>query len=188
MTQLVRNPLPLQSPLPDAVAGPMRELLLGAAEADEVARLRRFTGFARGPLLERLAMDAAGRAAPALVTLYPAVHMAWADGEADDEERRRIRQAAWELELDADARGWAQLEAWLAEPPPLGAGVLFQEFVTEAMQTWSAQRYAHWSAAVLALATEVAEASGGGWFSSPVSAPEASWLEALTVALDPLKP
>jgi tellurite resistance protein len=187
MTQLVQNPELFRLPLSDFVAGPMRELLLSGREGDEASRLRRFTGFARGALLDRLAVEAGGCAAPALLTLYPAVHMAWADGEADDEERRRIRQAAWELELDGHPRGWAMLEAWLTQPPPLGVGVLFQEFVTEAAQTWTAQRYAHWRAAVLGLAMAVAEATGGGWFSKAVSPPEAAWLEALEASLDPLK-
>jgi hypothetical protein len=187
MTQLVRSALPTLAPLPDAVAAPLRELVSAGAGVDEATRLKHFTGFAPGPLIDRLVLEAGGVAAPALLTLYPAVHAAWCDGEADDEERRRILQAGWELELDRDPRGWALLEAWLAQPPPLGLGVLFQAWAAEAMRSWTAVRYEPWRAAVLALAREVAEASGGGWFSSAVSAPEGAWLESLAAALDPLR-
>lgn len=133
----------------------------------------------------RIVAEAAGRATPALYTLFPAVLVAWADGAPDEHERHLVRALAWELELDRDARAWALLERWLEARPGVGDGAAWHDFVDLALGALPALDYEAWRHDVIECAWSVAMASGGGWLTSPVSALEREVLANVEATLAP---
>src|SRR5271169_2906582 len=53
-----------------------------------------------------------------LLTLLPAIQVAWADGAVQERERRVILQLAEREGLAGDAPAMARIKRWLEAPPP----------------------------------------------------------------------
>jgi uncharacterized membrane protein YebE (DUF533 family) len=54
----------------------------------------------------------------ALLSLLPAIQVAWADGAVQEREREVILQLAEREGLAADASAMARIKRWLEAPPP----------------------------------------------------------------------
>lgn len=180
------------SPVRDDATEPSRPLLLAEAlralqrdggESD-LERVRTFTRLTDASLLERL-LAAGGRSMPVLLSLLPAVLVAWADGEVDPRERRLLRATAWTLDLDHHPPGWARLERWLDAAPTDEDQALFEDFVEGVVRALPALDYESWRRDTLQTAWRVARVSGGGWLQPSVSAVEREVLAHLELLLSP---
>lgn len=143
-------------PLPER----LRALQRGDDEGEPLRLLRGFCPLGDAHLLARLA-DFAGRSAPTLLTLFPAVRVAWADDEVDAREAKRLRGAAWNLDLDLHPPGWATLERWLSRSPFADDEALWYDFVEGLVCALPALDYEVWRRDAMALAWKLARASGG---------------------------
>lgn len=123
-----------------------------------------------------------------LITAFPLVVVAWADGAVDPAEAAMIIEFCERRGLARDGEGRKLLERWLRHGPTARTHVLFAGFVAEHVRSVSAVAYERWRMAVLEGARAVAEAAGGFLFLIPkVNAAERAALARLEVSLDPAR-
>ena len=151
-----------------------------AATKEEITRL---TGISNPAVLDALSALKLGGAAVMVMSMFPLVEMAWADGKVDDKERRIILQQAENVGIAKDSEAALLLASWLdARPEPSWHG-LWAEYVAELVKKMKVEDRELLKNEVLGRARLVAEASGGllgAGFS--VSAAEKKVIEKLQAA------
>jgi hypothetical protein len=151
-----------------------------AATKEEITRL---TGISNPAVLDALSALKLGGAAVMVMSMFPLVEMAWADGKVDDKERRIILQQAENVGIAKDSEAALLLASWLdARPEPSWHG-LWSEYVSELVKKMKIEDRELLKNEVLGRARLVAEASGGllgAGFS--VSAAEKKVIEKLQAA------
>jgi hypothetical protein len=102
-----------------------------------------------------------GGAAVMVMSLYPVIEVAWADGSIDAGERGVILNLATTIGLKPDTAGFAYLSRWLDEKPDLAWHALWVDYVRELVALMAPDDKALLKATVLGRARVVAEVAGG---------------------------
>lgn len=132
-----------------------------AEKAHSKEELQKLTGISNEQVLEALAALKLGGAATLVMSLYPVIDVAWADGKIDAQEKQVILDlsAAIGLKPGTDAHGY--LTQWLAQKPELQWQALWADYVKALCEQMKPDDKALLKATVLGRARVVAEASGG---------------------------
>ena len=125
---------------------------------EEIARL---TGISNDQVLNSLAELKVGGAATLVMSLFPIIEVAWADGKLDSKEHAVIMDLAHTIGLEKGSPAFAYLEKWLAEKPELQWHDLWANYVKALSAKMKPDDKAMLKATVLGRARVVAEASGG---------------------------
>lgn len=136
----------------------LKEKQLEKATKEELTRL---TGITNDQLLTSLANLQVGGAATLVMSLYPIIEVAWADGVIDEKEKKVIAELARTIGLEAGTSAYHYLTDWLAEKPEPKWHDLWSEYVKALVARLSADDKALLKATVLGRARVVAEVSGG---------------------------
>ncbi len=123
--------------------------------------LQRLTGISNDQVLDALANLKLGGAATLVMSLYPIIEVAWADGVVDAKERVIILDLAKTIGLQVDSPAYSYLSMWLDEKPELTWHSLWAEYVKALVTKMKPDDKAMLKATVLGRARVVAEASGG---------------------------
>lgn len=154
-----------------------------AARSVSRAEIKALTGISQDRLLDVLADMKLGAAATMVVSAYPLVAVAWADGTVTDKERRVVMAQAGALGIKPGSEASLFLSQWLEERPEESWHQVWADYVGELCARLKPEDRALLKAEVLGRALHVAEASGGvlgkGW---SVSAAEKAALATLEKA------
>jgi tellurite resistance protein len=133
------------------------------AAAKETSRdeLQKLTGITDTAVLDALANLKIGGAATLVMSLYPVIEVAWADGSIDAKEKAAIMEASKSIGLEKDTPAYAFLDKWIAEKPELVWHKLWADYVQALVKNMKPDDKALLKATVLGRALTVAEASGG---------------------------
>lgn len=123
--------------------------------------LQKLTGIANEQVLDALAELKVGAAATLVMSLFPIIEVAWADGVIDAKEHAVILDLARTIGLEKDSPAWSYLSKWLNEKPELTWHSLWVDYVKALSAKMKADDKAMLKATVLGRARVVAEASGG---------------------------
>jgi len=123
--------------------------------------LQKLTGIANEQVLDALSELKLGGAATLVMSLYPIIEVAWADGVIDAKERAVIGDLAKTIGLEKDSPAAAYLSKWLEEKPELSWFDLWANYVKALVAQMKPDDKAMLKATVLGRARVVAEASGG---------------------------
>lgn len=137
----------------------MKEASLHDATKDE---LRSLTGITNEQVLSALAdLKVGGGAAVLVMSLFPLVEVAWADGAIDEREREVILQLSATIGLKGGSPGFEYLAKWLAKKPEHLWRTLWTDYVKALAEMMKPDDRVVLKATVLGRARVVAEASGG---------------------------
>jgi hypothetical protein len=140
----------------------VRKLKEGVARASAREEIKHLTGITNDKVLDALAdLKLGGGAAVLVMSLFPVVEVAWADGHVDASERKVLLDLASSVGLNRDAAGFAFLSRWLEEKPEPAWHTLWSDYVRELVALMKPEDRALLKATVLGRARVVAEASGG---------------------------
>ena len=129
-----------------------------AASREDIARL---TGIFNPTVLSALAGMKLGSAATLVMSLYPLVEVAWADGTLDAAERKVVLEQAANLGIKSGSEAGAFLTRWLDERPELNWHSLWADYTRELVKKLAPEARELLKSEVLGRARLVAEASGG---------------------------
>ncbi len=140
----------------------LREQLRESLEREQIREeLAKVTALTDTELLDAL-IDAGFQASTlAALTLLPAIFVAWADDNVDQPERQALLSAASDHGIEPEGLAWQLIEKWITVRPKKSLWNTWQRYaeaVGASLSTTSSQKLAK---EILALATVVAEASGG---------------------------
>ncbi|MCA2978381.1 MAG: TerB family tellurite resistance protein [Myxococcaceae bacterium] len=167
----------------DAALQKLKEQQVRAATKEELTRL---TGITNAAVLDALASLNLGGAAVLVMSMFPLVEVAWADGKVDDKERRVVLQQAENVGIGSSSEGALLLARWLDEKPELTWHQLWADYVGALVQQMKPEDRELLKNEVLGRARLVAEASGGLLGAGfAVSAAERRVLERLEQAFAP---
>ncbi|MEO1527738.1 MAG: hypothetical protein AAFX06_20100 [Planctomycetota bacterium] len=141
-----------------------------AAQDERRKSLIQNTGLHDGPLIDELLDRDFSSASLSALMLLPSVLVAWADGTMSPEERRTVLQAASEKNLGDDAI--KLLESWIDKQPGDNLWSLWQQYAGAVYDKIGPEAAGQLADEILALATKVAEASGGIFGRMSISAEE----------------
>lgn len=137
----------------------MKEASLHDATKEE---LRTLTGITNEQVLSALAnLKVGGGAAVMVMSLYPLVEVAWADGAIDPGERDAILQLSASIGLKAGSPGSEYLAQWLAKKPESLWHALWTDYVKALVPLMQPADRELLKSSLLGRARVVAEASGG---------------------------
>lgn len=161
------------------------KLKASAAEKSTRAELQKLTGIANEQLLDALAALNVGGAATLVMSLFPIIDVAWADGVIDAKERAIIASLAKSMGIDEKSPAHTYLDTWLNEKPELKWHELWAAYTKELAFKLSVADRALLKATVLERARAVAEVSGGFLgLAFRVSKAEQAALDKLAAAFD----
>jgi tellurite resistance protein len=143
----------------DALIKKLKEASRRAASKEE---LKHLTGIMNEQVLDALSgLKLSGGAAVLVMSVYPLVEVAWADGSLDERERQAVLKLASDIGLAPGSPGHEYLDAWLqARPDPSWHG-LWADYTSALVKLLKPDDVALLKATVLGRARVVAEASGG---------------------------
>lgn len=154
-----------------------------AATKEEIQRL---TGITSDAVLSALADLKLGGAAVMVMSMYPLVEVAWADGSVHPKERKVVMQQAENVGLAPGSEAALLLAQWLDEKPELSWHQLWADYVSELVKKMKPEDRELLKNEVLGRARLVAEAAGGFLGAGfAVSKAEKSTLERLEKAFSP---
>lgn len=136
---------------------------LKTSAADKATReeLQKLTGIANEQLLDALAGLQVGGAATLVMSLFPIIEVAWADGVVDAKERAIIASLAQAMGIDEKSPAHGYLTKWLDEKPEPKWHELWAAYTRELAFKLSVNDRQLLKATVLERARAVAEISGG---------------------------
>jgi hypothetical protein len=138
------------------------KLKQGAQRATAREEVHQLTGITNEQVLQALAdLNIGGGAAVLVMSLFPVIEVAWADGKIDQRERTVILELARTLGLKPDAAGFAYLSRWLDEKPEPSWHTLWADYVRELVALMKPEDCALLKHTILGRARIVAEVSGG---------------------------
>lgn len=124
--------------------------------------LKGLTGITNEQVLTSLAdLKVGGGAAVLVMSLYPLVEVAWADGVIDQGERTVLLDLAASIGLKQGSPGFEYLAKWLSKRPEALWRSLWTDYVQSLVAMMKPDDKALLKATVLGRARVVAEASGG---------------------------
>lgn len=132
-----------------------------AAKASSKEELKKLTGISDEQVLESLAELKLGGAATLVMSLYPVIAVAWADGSIDPKERAAVMEASKGIGLEENSPAWEYLSKWLSEKPEPSWFDLWAEYVKALVAKMKPDDRAMLKTTVMGRALTVAEASGG---------------------------
>lgn len=142
----------------DAALKKLKDQQARAATRDEIQRL---TGITNPAVLEALSNLKLGGASVMVMSMFPLVEVAWADGKIDDKERRVVLQQAENVGIAKDSEAALLLNQWLDEKPELSWFQLWSDYVGELVKKMSTEDRQLLKNEVIGRARLVAESSGG---------------------------
>jgi hypothetical protein len=93
--------------------------------------------------------------------LYPLVEVAWADGVADNKEKKAVLDGCHKLGIAAGTEAHKLVESWLEQRPPATLHTAWEGYVKALVGTMSTHDKDALKRSILGKARDVAEASGG---------------------------
>ena len=132
-----------------------------SAKKSSKEELQKLTGIADEQVLEALSDLKLGGAATLVMSLYPVIEIAWADGNLDAKERTAIMESVKGIGLEQGSPAWEYLTKWLDEKPEPSWHELWSGYVKALCTHMKPDDKALLKATVLGRARTVAEASGG---------------------------
>jgi hypothetical protein len=143
----------------DEIIAKMKENAQRVIAHDELHAL---TGITNEQVLNALAdLKIGGAAAVLVMSLYPVIDVAWADGKPDERERKVVLDLASTLGVKAGSAAFTYLSRWLDEKPELAWHGLWAEYTRSLVALMKPEDKAQLKHSVLGRARVVAEASGG---------------------------
>ena len=120
----------------------------------------------------------------ASLTLIPLVHVAWADGRVELNERNAILKAAHDNKLPEDSDGYRLLDSWLINEPPASLFAAWKEYIAALEAELSGNARANLKQHVLEATHAVAKAAGGILGIHAISEKESQALSEIEAAFD----
>ena len=117
-----------------------------------------------------------------LLTLVPMVHVAWANGRIEEEERAAILEAAATVGVRADSPGFVLLNGWLCCRPHRTLIRTWKDYVVAIRRFLSPEAYQVLRSSTVNRARFVAEAAGGLMGFLKVSRAEEAAIQELNLA------
>lgn len=142
----------------EAALEKLKEQQQRAATTEELQRL---TGITNPLVLDALAGLKLGGAAVLVMSMFPLVEVAWADGKVDDKERRVVLQQAENVGIAKGSEASLLLAQWLDARPERSWHTLWADYVAALVQRLKSDDRELLKSEVLGRARLVAEASGG---------------------------
>lgn len=133
------------------------------AAAKETTRdeLQKLTGISDTAVLDALASLKLGGAATLVMSLFPVIEVAWADGKIDEKEQAAILEASKSIGLEKATPAYEFLQKWIAEKPEPSWHTLWADYVQALVKNMKPDDKALLKATVMGRSLTVAEASGG---------------------------
>ncbi len=157
-----------------------------AALERRIDALRDASGIDNDAVLAELVALDVGEDSLVALSLYPVVYVAWADGIADDKEKKAVLEAAGAIGCGPDMPGHQLLESWMTQQPTEKLFDAWGDYVRAVSTEISPEARETMKREVLARARKVAEASGGLLGIHTVSRAEEQALEELAKVFDEL--
>ena len=139
----------------------VQKLKDAAARESSKDELQKLTGISDNNVLGALAELKLGGAATLVMSLYPVIEVAWADGTIDAKEREAIMEASKSIGLEKASPAYEFLGKWIAEKPEQSWHTLWVDYVKALVTHMKPDDKALLKTTVLGRALTVAEASGG---------------------------
>ncbi len=117
-----------------------------------------------------------------LLTLVPLVHVAWANGRIEGEERTAILEAAAQVGVRADSPGFVLLNGWLCCRPHRTLIRTWKDYVAAIRKFLSPEAYNVLHSSTVNRARSVAESAGGLLGFLKVSRAEEAAIQELNLA------
>lgn len=117
-----------------------------------------------------------------LLTVVPLVHVAWANGRIEAEERAAILEAAAQVGIQADSPGFVLLNGWLCCRPHRTLIRTWKGYVAAIRKFLSPEAYEILHSSTISRARAVAEAAGGLMGFLKVSRAEEAAIQELNLA------
>lgn len=125
------------------------------------AELQKLTGITDEAVLEALAALKIGGAASLVMSLFPVVEVAWADGVIDEKERQALLDASKSIGVEQGTPAFEFLSKWVSEKPELAWFDLWAGYVKALVANMKPDDKAMLKATVLGRCRTMAELSGG---------------------------
>jgi len=129
-----------------------------AHSKEDIARL---TGISNQTVLDTLAEMKLGSAATLVMSMFPLIEVAWADGVLDAHERKVVLEQASNVGIKPGSDAGAFLARWLDEQPEFAWHALWSDYVRELSKKLTPESREMLKNELLGRARLVAEASGG---------------------------
>jgi hypothetical protein len=152
------------------------------AMQDSKQALAEVSGITNDQVLEKLVSLGTKPHAVAALAVVPLVEVAWADGEADERERRAVLQALVDSGVSPGGIEQQLVEAWLERRPGPKLLASWQQYVRGLCEKMTDMERAAFRDEVLKSTLSIAEASGGFAGLRKVSAAEREMIEQLRAA------
>jgi len=152
------------------------------AMQDSKQALSEVSGITNDQVLEKLVSLGTKPETVAALAVVPLVEVAWADGEADEQERRAILQALADSGVAPGGIEHQLVESWLERHPGPKLLAAWQQYVHGLCEKMNDSERAAFRDEVLKSTLAIAEASGGFAGLWKVSAAEREMIEQLKAA------
>lgn len=139
----------------------VQKLKDAAAKDASKAELRRLTGITDEKVLDALAALGIGGAASLVMSLFPVIAVAWADGKVEDAERTALLDASKSIGVEHGSPAFEYLSKWVAEKPEQAWFELWRDYVKALCAHLKPDDRAMLKASVLGRCRTMAEVSGG---------------------------
>jgi tellurite resistance protein len=123
--------------------------------------LRKASGMTDDGVLDKLLELGIGAETVLALSLVPLIHVAWADGKIQDEEREAILQGAQKKGIARESAAFTLLHAWLSQQPRASLFETWESYIKALRGKLTDKETAQLEAQVLRFARFVAESSGG---------------------------
>ena len=120
-------------------------------------------------------------------SLFPAIHVAWANGRVEEAEKQAILNAAEKLGVAPASPAFVLLESWLSGEPDAKLFDAWKQFVVAIQPSLSADAFQQLREAAIHRARTIAEAAGGMLGLHKVSRAESAAIAELESAFSPAK-
>ena len=97
----------------------------------------------------------------AAIALVPLIHVAWADGEMQENERKAILEAADEKGIKNDSPAHQLLDSWLDERPKATLFAAWSEYIGALKDEVDDKALAELKESIASFARDVAKSAGG---------------------------
>lgn len=154
------------------------------AKKTAISELADITGFADTSVLEKIVDLGVTPMTLVALSIVPMLHVAWADRQLDEHERKSILLEATAMGLKSTSPGYALLESWLTERPNPDLFAAWKAYHQALREHLTADERASFREQTLERAEKVARASGGFLGFASVSGEEKSALDQLRAVLD----
>lgn len=121
-------------------------------------------------------------------SLFPSIHVAWADGKRETKEKAAILNSADRLGIASDSAAFKLLDSWLSREPSEELLLAWKSFIHAVGPELSSGAFQEQRSAAMKRARTVAEAAGGFLGFRPTSASENAAIAELEAAFTDILP